>query len=140
MLFEKGQESFRLGAPNANSFFFNKSGANLETRSYDAAVTAGFTPKDITDLVSNGGNELVRIKFNMSKMDNVVVPGISKVPGGIGEIGKNGLLPGQNDLFTGKGWTQNYLGQQGFDEYIGSNVRFGPEDIVDVKYLGRIKK
>jgi len=64
------------------------------------------------------------------------VPGISKVPGGIGD----GVIKGTNSLFTGKGWTQNYLGQRGFDEFIGTNVRISPEDIIEVKYLGRIKK
>ncbi len=43
-------------------------------------------------------------------------------------------------VFTGKGWTKSYLGDKRFDEFIGTNVRFTPDDIVDVKDLGRIKK
>lgn len=132
----KGQESFRLGAPNANSFFFNKPGANTATRSFDAAVNAGFTRQNIIDTINSGGNELVRIRFKLDKIDNIVVPGVSKVPGGIGE----GTIPGTNNLFTGQGWTQNYLGQRGYDEFIGSNIRLSEDDIVDVQYLGRIKK
>ncbi|MBU3104319.1 hypothetical protein [Clostridium gasigenes] len=132
----KGQESFRLGAPNADSFFFNKPGANTATRSFDAAVNAGFTPQNIVDTVKWGDNELLRIRFKLDKLDNIVVPGVSKIPGGIGD----GIIPGTNELFTGQGCTKNYLGERGFDEYIGSNVRLIQEDIVDVQSLGRIKK
>jgi len=58
------------------------------------------------------------------------------VLGGIEEV----PIPGTNGLYTGKGWTEKYLGQRSFDEFIGSNVRLEPDDIVDVKYWGRIKK
>ena len=125
-----------MGAPNADSFFFNKAGENLSARSYQAAVDAGFTKQNIVDTINFGGNELVKITFKIDKMNEIVVPGVSKVPGGIGD----GKISGVNELFNGKGFTQNYLGQKGFNEYIGNNVRFTKEDILNVQYLGRIKK
>ena len=134
--FIKGKKTFQLGAPGTNSFFFNKVGANKATRSYEAAVNAGFTKGDILNTIKYQGNELVRIRFDTSKIDNVLVPGVSKVPGGVGD----GIIPGTNSLFTGNGYVKNYLGHKGFSEYIGSNVIFSTDDIISVEYLGKIKK
>ena len=128
----QGKSEFKLGSPGAESFFFNKPGENSATRSLQAAVNAGFTRQNIADTVFNGGNELVRIQFKLDKVDQIVVPGVSKIPGGIGD--------GTNELFTGKGYTQNYLGEKGYNEYIATNAVFTQDDIVSYQYLGKIKK
>ena len=132
----QGKSEFKLGSPGAESFFFNKPGENSATRSLQAAVNAGFTRQNIADTVFNGGNELVRIQFKLDKVDQIVVPGVSKIPGGIGD----GTIPGTNELFTGKGYTQNYLGEKGYNEYIATNAVFTQDDIVSYQYLGKIKK
>jgi len=131
----EGYREFQLGKPGESSFFFNKQGANQATRSFEAAVNSGFTRENIIDTINNKGNELVRLRFKLDKIDSVV-PGVSKITGGIGD----GVIPGTNNLYTGKGWAKNYLGNRTIDEFIGTNVSLGPEDIVDVKYLGRIRK
>ena len=132
----QGKSEFKLGSPGAESFFFNKPGENSATRSLQAAVNAGFTRQNIADTVFNGGNELVRIQFKLDKVDQIVVPGVSKISGGIGD----GTIPGTNELFTGKGYTQNYLGEKGYNEYIATNAVFTQDDIVSYQYLGKIKK
>lgn len=78
----------------------------------------------------------MRLTFKTDKIDNIVIPGVSKVSGGVGD----GVIPGTNELFTGNGWTQNYLGEKGYNEYIGSNIEFSQDDIISVDDLGRIKK
>lgn len=65
-----------------------------------------------------------------------MVPGVSKIPGGI----EDGTILGTNELFTGKGYTQNYLGEKGYNEYIATNAVFTQDDIVSYQYLGKIKK
>ena len=132
----QGKATFQLGAPWAESFFFNKPGANTATRSLQAAINAGFTKQNIVDTINNGGNEIVRIQFKLKKVDQIVIPGVSKISGGIGE----GKIPGTNELYTGKGYTKNYLGEKGYDEYIGVNTIFTQNDIISYQYLGKIKK
>ena len=114
----------------------SSTGENSATRSLQATVNAGFTRQNIADTVFNGRNKLVRIQFKLDKVDQIVVPGVSKIPGGIEDV----TISGTNELFTGKGYTQNYLGEKGYNEYIATNAAFTQDDIVSYQYLGKIKK
>ena len=78
------------------------------------------------------------LEFNLSldKVEQIVVPGVSKIPVGI----EDGRISGTNELFTGKGYTQNYLGEKGYNKYIATNAAFTQDDIVSYQYLGKIKK
>lgn len=82
--------------------------------------------------------EMNLLEFNLSldKVEQIVVPGVSKIPGGI----EDGRISGTNELFTGKGYTQNYLGEKGYNKYIATNAAFTQDDIVSYQYLGKIKK
>ena len=82
--------------------------------------------------------EMNLLEFNLSldKVEQIVVPGVSEIPGGI----EDGTISGTNELFTGKGYTQNYLGEKGYNEYIATNAVFTQDDIVSYQYLGKIKK
>ena len=73
------------------------------------------------------------LEFNLSldKVEQIVVPGVSEIPGGI----EDGTISGTNELFTGKGYTQNYLGEKGYNKYIATNAAFTQDDITSaVKY------
>lgn len=82
--------------------------------------------------------EMNLLEFNLSldKVEQIVVHGVSKIPGGI----EDGRISGTNELFTGKGYTQNYLGEKGYNKYIATNAAFTQDDIVSYQYLGKIKK
>lgn len=129
-----GKELFQLGSPWDESFFFNKAGDNLAGTSLTAAVDAGFTAENINNLIIHGGNELIRIRFKLEKVDQISVPGVSSFPGGIG----NAPIPGTNELFTGTGKTRTMFGADGINEFIGRNVFLTQEDIISAEGLGKV--
>ena len=134
------RDNFLLGSPGAASTFISRPGGNTATNSLDAAIQAGFTKGDIQGLIDHGGNELVRIRFRLDRV-NVVVPGVSYIPGGLGDpAATGGKIPGTNDLFTGTGYTQTYTGERGYEEFIMDNIPFMREEIISIDYLGQIPK
>ncbi|MBF0244580.1 MAG: hypothetical protein HQL31_04845, partial [Planctomycetes bacterium] len=129
--FIAGKPTFNMGHPKATSFFFNRPGNNPTLNSFEAAAKVGFTRENILDAATRGGGRLVRVVFKLDKVDEVAIPGISR-------YSKVGQMPisGANQLFTGTGKTKNLLAPlDGVDEFIGNNVLFSQDDIVEVIIL-----
>lgn len=75
-------------------------------------------------MIDHDGNELVRIRFGLDRV-NVVVSWVSYIPGGLGNpVATAGKIPGTNDLFTKTGYTQTYMDKRGYEEFIMDNIPF----------------